>query len=171
VGFDVLSPLLVLLVKLHTPGPVFFRRARVGRHGRPFRIFKFRHERGAAAWRCADHGGWLRLLPMVCISFVPIVAQSKVLSRPAPPAYAIGFVDALLQAPDCDLLTLGAEWPAFAQLCSARGLGGNAVQDAWNRDGRPPPHCPPGEPHGLRTCAGADHRQRCGDPPRHRGRG
>ena len=40
------------------------------------------------------------------------------------------FVDALLQSPNCDLPTLGTEWPAFAQLCSARGLRGNAVQDA-----------------------------------------
>ena len=29
------------------------------------------------------------------------------------------------------MLTLGAEWPAFAQRCSASGLGGNAVQDTW----------------------------------------
>lgn len=30
------------LIKLDSPGPVFFRGTRVGRHGRPFRIFKFR---------------------------------------------------------------------------------------------------------------------------------
>ena len=24
-----------------------------------------------------------------------------------------------------------SEWPAFGLLCSARGLGGNAAQDAW----------------------------------------
>ena len=40
-----LSPLLLaaaLVVKLDTPGPVFFRQERVGRHGVPFRIHKFR---------------------------------------------------------------------------------------------------------------------------------
>ena len=41
----VLSPLFVavaVLVKLTSKGPVFFRQARVGLHGRPFNIFKFR---------------------------------------------------------------------------------------------------------------------------------
>jgi lipopolysaccharide/colanic/teichoic acid biosynthesis glycosyltransferase len=33
---------IALWVKLDSPGPVFFRQVRVGRHGRPFRIHKFR---------------------------------------------------------------------------------------------------------------------------------
>jgi lipopolysaccharide/colanic/teichoic acid biosynthesis glycosyltransferase len=33
---------LALLIKLDSPGPVFFRQERVGRHGRRFRIHKFR---------------------------------------------------------------------------------------------------------------------------------
>lgn len=40
-----LSPVLLVLmvwVKLDSPGPVFFRQLRVTRYGRPFRIFKFR---------------------------------------------------------------------------------------------------------------------------------
>src|SRR6201990_3049257 len=52
--FDVVSALLGLLVfglpmlavaawiRLDSPGPVFFRQERVGRHGRRFRIHKFR---------------------------------------------------------------------------------------------------------------------------------
>jgi len=43
-----LSPLLVVLalvVKLDSPGPVFFRQQRVGRHGVPFHIHKFRSMR------------------------------------------------------------------------------------------------------------------------------
>ena len=45
VGLIVLAPLLLVLavlLKLDSPGPAFYRGVRVGQHGRPFRIFKFR---------------------------------------------------------------------------------------------------------------------------------
>jgi hypothetical protein len=76
-------------------------------------------------------GGRLQLLPMVCTSFVRIVTHGKVFTQPALPSEATGFIDALLKVPGCDWLVLGMEWPAFAQLCGARQLRGNAVQDAW----------------------------------------
>lgn len=74
VGLLLLSPLLLgvaLWVKLDSPGPVFFRQERVGRHGRPFRIHKFRTmvldapQRGAqitvgADARITRAGQWLR---------------------------------------------------------------------------------------------------------------
>ena len=44
-GLLLLAPLFALValaIKLESPGPVFFRQQRVGRDGRPFRIFKFR---------------------------------------------------------------------------------------------------------------------------------
>jgi len=40
-----LAPLLLMValwIKFDSPGPVFYRQERVGRHGVPFRIFKFR---------------------------------------------------------------------------------------------------------------------------------
>lgn len=45
VGLTLLAPLFALaaiLIKLDSQGPVFFRQERVGKGGRPFRIFKFR---------------------------------------------------------------------------------------------------------------------------------
>jgi len=70
----ILAPLLIamaLWIKLDSPGPVFFRQARVGRGGREFRICKFRTMRADAELRGpqltvgADRritrsGAWLR---------------------------------------------------------------------------------------------------------------
>ena len=35
-------PAIAIMIKLDTPGPVFFRQDRVGRHGRVFKFYKFR---------------------------------------------------------------------------------------------------------------------------------
>ncbi|GAB4419541.1 MAG: undecaprenyl-phosphate glucose phosphotransferase [Bacteroidia bacterium] len=45
VALVVLAPVyatLAVLIKLNSPGPVFFRQERIGKHGRPFMIYKFR---------------------------------------------------------------------------------------------------------------------------------
>jgi len=66
-----LFALLALLIKLDSPGPVFFRQWRVGRHGQPFRIFKFRtmvvqqvvgaaEVTAAGDSRITSTGAWLR---------------------------------------------------------------------------------------------------------------
>lgn len=50
-GLIFLSPLFLVLavwIKLDSPGPVFYRQVRVGRHNRDFRIFKFRSMRVGA---------------------------------------------------------------------------------------------------------------------------
>lgn len=53
-GLVVLAPLLIvtsLLIKLDSPGPVFFRQIRTGRDGVPFEILKFRSMRSDACDR------------------------------------------------------------------------------------------------------------------------
>lgn len=42
VAFLPLLSLIALLIKSNSPGPVFFGGIRIGRYGRPFRIYKFR---------------------------------------------------------------------------------------------------------------------------------
>jgi len=45
IGLIILSPVFLILavaIKWESPGPVFYRGVRVGRHGEPFRIYKFR---------------------------------------------------------------------------------------------------------------------------------
>ncbi len=70
-GLLVLSPLMAaaaLAVKLSSPGPILFRQRRVGRHGRPFVLLKFRSMRrgeGLAITAAGDQrittvGRWLR---------------------------------------------------------------------------------------------------------------
>jgi lipopolysaccharide/colanic/teichoic acid biosynthesis glycosyltransferase len=62
-GLVLLSPLFLALavaIKIESRGPVFYRGVRVGRGGRPFRIFKFRsmvadaERRGASSTNAAD---------------------------------------------------------------------------------------------------------------------
>ena len=48
IGLIFFSPLFIVLaiwIKLDSPGPVFYRQVRVGRHNKDFRIFKFRSMR------------------------------------------------------------------------------------------------------------------------------
>jgi exopolysaccharide biosynthesis polyprenyl glycosylphosphotransferase len=75
VGLVALSPLMALIaiaVKLESRGPVLFVQARVGAHGRPFNLMKFRTMRPAdrrhSEWECDNRdrvtrvGRWLRAL-------------------------------------------------------------------------------------------------------------
>ena len=61
IGIIVLSPLflvLAIIITVTSPGGVFFRGVRVGQHGKPFKIFKFRSmiqdAEGKGKWNVGD---------------------------------------------------------------------------------------------------------------------
>ena len=106
----VLSPLLLaaaLLVKLDSPGPVFFRQTRVGRHGVPFRIHKFRTMRHGATGleitvgadpRITRVGAWLRRTRIDELpQFIDVLqgTMSLVGPRPEVPRYVALYPPAL----------------------------------------------------------------------------
>lgn len=105
-----LSPLLLvvaLLVKLDSPGPVFFRQERIGRHGVPFRIHKFRTMRDGAGGplltarddaRITRSGAWLRRTRIDELPQLLDVLQgtmSLVGPRPEVPRYVAHYPPAL----------------------------------------------------------------------------
>ena len=66
-GLGLLWPVLAaaaVAVKLSSPGPVLFRQERVGRHGRPFRILKFRSMRAGANGPAVTASGDERVTPV-----------------------------------------------------------------------------------------------------------
>ncbi|MGO9957203.1 MAG: sugar transferase [Solirubrobacteraceae bacterium] len=62
-----LMTLIAILIKLDSPGPVFFAQVRIGKGGRPFRLFKFRsmvvdaEARRAALLSQSEDENWLKL--------------------------------------------------------------------------------------------------------------
>jgi lipopolysaccharide/colanic/teichoic acid biosynthesis glycosyltransferase len=67
VGLALTTPLLATtaaLVKLSSPGPIFFRQTRVGRGGRPFEIIKFRTMRLESTGPEVTTAGDARITPI-----------------------------------------------------------------------------------------------------------
>jgi lipopolysaccharide/colanic/teichoic acid biosynthesis glycosyltransferase len=112
-GLILLSPLLLaiaLWIRLDSPGPVFFRQERVGRHGVPFRIHKFRSMRHDAPGlqltvgvdpRITRAGAWLRSRRLDELPQLIDVLQgtmSLVGPRPEVPRYVAHYPPALRDA-------------------------------------------------------------------------
>jgi lipopolysaccharide/colanic/teichoic acid biosynthesis glycosyltransferase len=112
VGLLMLAPfflIMALLIKLDSPGPVFYRQARVGRHGQLFRIHKFRtmrHTPQAAGLqitvagdaRITRTGQWLRSSKLDELPQLIDVWQghmSLVGPRPEVPRYVVHYPPAL----------------------------------------------------------------------------
>jgi lipopolysaccharide/colanic/teichoic acid biosynthesis glycosyltransferase len=110
-----LWPLMLAIaawIKLDSPGPVFFRQPRAGRHGVPFRIHKFRTmvadapQRGGALTlqddaRITRAGAWLRprrLDELPQLLDVLAGTMSLVGPRPEVPAYVAHYPPALREA-------------------------------------------------------------------------
>jgi lipopolysaccharide/colanic/teichoic acid biosynthesis glycosyltransferase len=55
---------LAIILKVFSPGPLFFRQVRVGRSGRPFRILKFRTMTNQPATASVTVGGDPRITPI-----------------------------------------------------------------------------------------------------------
>jgi lipopolysaccharide/colanic/teichoic acid biosynthesis glycosyltransferase len=111
-GLLLLSPLMLViaaLIKLDSRGPVFFRQQRVGRHGVPFRIHKFRSmvadapQRGLALTvgddsRITRVGRWLRRTRLDELpQLIDVLAghMSLVGPRPEVPQYVAHYPAAL----------------------------------------------------------------------------
>lgn len=112
-GLIVLAPVfaaIALWIKFDSPGPVFFRQVRVGQHGKPFRIHKFRtmdHDPSpgqpsaltiGADPRITRSGRFLRKHKLDELAQLIDVVQGKmslVGPRPEVPKYVAHYPDAL----------------------------------------------------------------------------
>jgi len=135
----VLYPFVAVAVKLDSSGPVLFRQVRVGRHGRPFTLYKFRSmvqdaEEGGAVWakvgdsRVTRVGRFLRKtrideLPQLWN--VLVGAMSLVGPRPERPEFVRELGDAI---PYYDLRH--AVRPGLTGWAQVRYSYGNTTDDA-----------------------------------------
>lgn len=92
--------------------------------------------------RTDEHRAWLEaaltgtepfgVSELVLSSFLRVVTNHRVYKEPTPPATALAFCEAVLQAPSAVPVRPGARhWEIFAQLCAEIGARGNAVPDAY----------------------------------------
>lgn len=79
----------------------------------------------------AARGEPLVLLPSVIAGFLRLATHPRVFPDPAPPAAAVGFVDALLASPGTEIPEGGRDWAALKRLVLEHGLAANDVPDGW----------------------------------------
>jgi hypothetical protein len=84
-----------------------------------------------ATLRDGRPGNPLRLLPSVIAGFLRLVTNPRVFAQADPVEHAVAFIDALIDAPNVEMVAVGEEWPQFRQLCLDGNLQGNAIPDAW----------------------------------------
>ena len=95
------------------------------------------HHAVALAWlqqALADAGTGvapLVLQPMVLASFLRLATHPKIFVQPTPVADALGFLEAVRNAPGVETARLGEEWPQLQALCMEASLAANAIPDAW----------------------------------------
>jgi len=145
-GLIVLFPVLLIiaiLIKIDSKGPLFFLQYRIGKNGKPFRIFKFRtmHEqaRGDSVTIAGDPrvtriGHWLRHSKVDCLTElinVVIGQMSFVGPRPDVPGYADQ-----LQGDDRRILQLrpGITGPASIKYRNEEELLAQQADPKWYND-------------------------------------
>ena len=70
------------------------------------------------------------VLPMVAVSYLRLVTNSRVFVNPTPLAEAQTFLNFVLSH-GMAMPGTGPEWPIFEHLCAEYDLRGNDIQDAW----------------------------------------
>ena len=68
---------------------------------------------------------------MVVTSFLRLVTNARIFTKPDSVEDAIAFLDALLEGPGVELRTCGEEWPLLRGVRLKYQLRGNLVTDAW----------------------------------------
>jgi toxin-antitoxin system PIN domain toxin len=95
------------------------------------------HHDAARTWllrardECVRGRESLTLLLVVVAGFLRLVTNPRVFTNPDTVKDAIGFLDAILEAPGVALRPPGNEWPLLRNTLLTLGLRGNLVTDAW----------------------------------------
>jgi putative colanic acid biosynthesis UDP-glucose lipid carrier transferase len=121
-----LMPLLALLIRLDSKGPVFFIQKRMGHHSRPFRCYKLR---SMVNGRITRLGGWLRRTHLDELpQFLNVLLGSMSIVGPRP--YMLSdcrfFSDVV-----ADSVFRYRVKPGITGMAQAKGLHGLAGKDRW----------------------------------------